>query len=83
MAEHYENYHKNDTVLPFYVLNPDGTRMTGIDKNGNRIDLVRMLTPDEVKGIKGMGNDVEAVKPKPFNSHAELSQTTHDQEKSL
>lgn len=80
MAEHDENYHKDDIRLPFKLKNPDGTYMTGIDKNGKRVELVRMLTPDEVLREKGMGNDVERVEPKPFNTHIELSQTTHDKE---
>jgi hypothetical protein len=80
MAEHYENYHKEDIRLPFYIINPDGSRGTAIDQKGNRVDLVRMLTPDEVKSEKARGNDVEPVEPKSFKSHIELSQTTHDKE---
>ncbi len=80
MAENYENYHKDDIKLPFKLKNPDGSYITGIDLKGNRVDLVRMLTPDEVRSEKARGNDVELVEPKPFKSHIELSQTTHDKD---
>ena len=81
MAEHYENYYKEDIKLPFKYKNPDGSYVQAIDpKTGKSFDKIDRLTPDEVRRMKGMGYIVEAVEPKPFNSHIELSQTKHDKD---
>jgi hypothetical protein len=81
MAEHYENYHKDDISLPFRFKNPDGSFVQAIDpRTGNTVDKVVRLTPDEVKNMKGLGYQPEQVEPKPDITRSNLSQTTHDKD---
>lgn len=81
MAEHYEDYYKDDIRLPFRYKNPDGTYAQAIDpKTGKSVDKVDRLTPEEVRRMRGMGYVVEVVEPKQFNTHIELSQTNHDKD---
>lgn len=79
MEDNYENYYKDDIHHLYRYKNPDGTYQQATDqRTGKSYDNVVKLTPDEVRRMRKLGYDVEAVEPKQFNSFIDLSQTRHD-----
>lgn len=79
MEDNYENYYKDDIRHSYRYKNPDGTYLQATDpKTEKSFDQVVRLTPDEVRRMRKLGYDVEAVEPKQFNSFIDLSQTRHD-----
>lgn len=79
MPEDNENYNKDDIHNLYRYKNDDGTYHQATDaKTLKSYDQIVKLTPDEVRRMRKLGYDVEAVEPKQFNSFIDLSQTRHD-----
>jgi hypothetical protein len=67
--------------LQFMLINPDGSPEQETDpQTFERRDAIRMLNPDEVRKMKGMGFTLKQVEPKPDTTRINLSQTAHDKE---
>ncbi len=54
----------DDITRPFKIKGPDGTYETGIvPETGERVVLIRKLTPRQVRMFRAWGNELEPVEP--------------------